>query len=64
MLSRVSNEKPGVLQELAMAKRVGKERTDFVIPLKIDDLASHETTIDLKRLNSIDFRGDGAIEAS
>lgn len=32
-------------------------REDFVIPLKIDDLASDETTIELTRLNSIDFRG-------
>jgi len=58
VLSRISNEKPGVLQELALAKRVGKERTDFVIPLKIDDLASDETTIELTRLNSIEFRGN------
>ncbi len=46
-----------MLQELALAKRVGKGREDFVIPLKIDDLASDETTIELTRLNSIDFRG-------
>ncbi|TAG08202.1 MAG: toll/interleukin-1 receptor domain-containing protein [Verrucomicrobia bacterium] len=57
VLSRTSNEKPGVLQELALAKRVGKGREDFVIPLKIDNLASDETTIELTRLNSIDFRG-------
>ena len=57
VLSRTSNEKPGVLQELALAKRVGKGREDFVIPLKINDLASDETTIELTRLNSIDFRG-------
>ena len=57
VLSKTSNEKPGVLQELALAKRVGKEREDFVIPLIIDDLASDETTIELPRLNSIDFRG-------
>jgi len=46
-----------VLQELALAKRVGKGREDFVLPLKIDDLASDETTIEMTRLNSIDFRG-------
>ncbi len=57
VLSKTSNEKPGVLQELALAKRVGKGREDFVIPMKIDDLASDETTIELTRLNSIDFRG-------
>ncbi len=44
-------------QELALAKRVGKGREDFVIPLKIDDLTSDETTIELTRLNSTDFRG-------
>ena len=40
--SRNSNDRPGVLQELALAKRVGKERHDFVIPLKIDDLSNEE----------------------
>lgn len=56
VLSKTSNQKPGVLQELALAKRVGKGREDFVIPLKIDDLSADETTIELTRLNSIDFR--------
>lgn len=37
VISRISNEKLGVLQELALAKRVGKGREDFVIPLEIDD---------------------------
>lgn len=46
-----------------LAKRVGKGREDFVIPLKSDDLASDETTIELTRLNSIDFRG-GWVEVS
>ena len=54
---RIPFPKPGVLRELVPAKRVGKGREDFVIPLKIDDLASDETTIKLTRLNSIDFRG-------
>lgn len=58
VLSRFSNEKQGVLQELALAKRVGKERVDFVIPLKIDDFPSDETTIELTRLNAIDCRGN------
>lgn len=56
VLSKTSNEKPGVLQELALAKRVGKGREDVVIPLKIDDLSADETTIELTRLNSIDLR--------
>lgn len=55
VLSKNSNEKRGVLQELALAKRVGKERLDFVIPLKIDDLSYDDTTIEVVRLNSIDF---------
>lgn len=55
VLSRNSNEKRGVLQELALAKRVGKARHDFVIPLKIDDLSNDDTTIEVVRLNSIDF---------
>jgi len=53
--SRNSNEKTGVLQELALAKRVGKERHDFVIPLKIDDLSNDEAAIELVRINSVDF---------
>jgi hypothetical protein len=46
-----------VLQEWALAKRVGKGCEDFVIPLKIDALAADQTTIELTRLNSIDFLG-------
>ena len=55
VLSRNSNEKGGVLKELALATRVGKNRNDFIIPLKIDDLPSDDTTIELVRLNSVDF---------
>jgi len=55
VLSRGSNEKPGVLRELALAKGGWKGQTDFVIPLKIDGLTYDETTIELTRLNTIDF---------
>lgn len=55
VLSRNSNEKGGALKELALATRVGKNKNDFVIPLKIDDLPSDDATIELVRLNSVDF---------
>ncbi len=55
VLSRASNEKPGTLKELAVAKQVGRKREDFVIPVKIDDLPSEQVNIELHRLNSVDF---------
>jgi hypothetical protein len=55
VLSRTSNGKQGVRDELAVARQVGKDRQDFVIPLKIDDLPSNERIIELSRLNVVDF---------
>ena len=62
VLSRDSNQKDGPLQELsvslASARRKGLR--DFVIPLRIDDLAYQEINIQLNRLNAIDFSGSWA----
>src|SRR6266404_4768498 len=38
VLSKTSNQKQGTLMELAVARKVGKNIHDFVIPLRIDDI--------------------------
>ena len=57
VLSSVSNQKPGPLQELqvgiATARANGLE--DFVIPVRVDDMAFGDINIQLARLNAIDF---------
>ena len=60
VLSRDSNQKTGPLQELALALSVSRQRrlTDFVIPLRIDDLPYQDINIQLNRLNAIDFSQD------
>src|SRR5437870_2936751 len=45
VLSKISNQKQGTLDELALARRVGKHLHDFIIPLRIDDLRSDDITI-------------------
>ncbi len=55
VLSKVSNQKSGTLMELAVARKVGKSITDFIIPLRIDDIKSDDVNIELNRLNYIDF---------
>lgn len=57
VLSQNSNEKPGVLKELRVAESVvGKHQiTDFIIPLRIDDLPQDDVNIQLLRLFSVDF---------
>lgn len=61
VLSKSSNHKPGTLMELAVARKVGKHVGDFVIPLRIDDLAYDDVNIELQRLNCIDFTKGWAI---
>lgn len=59
VLSKVSNAKEGVLNELATARKVKRSLDDdtFIIPLIIDEgLANDDMNIELVRLNSIDFR--------
>ena len=62
VLSRDSNHKTGTLQELALALSVARQRalSEFVIPLRIDDLPFQDINIQLNRLNAIDFSGSWA----
>ncbi len=57
--SRNSNNKDGTLQELDCAKGIAKRLKsairDFIIPLKIDDLAYDDVHITIRRLNQISF---------
>jgi hypothetical protein len=54
--SRNSNQKDGPLDELALAKTVGKQLGDthFITAIRIDDLPFSEFNIRLHKLNSID----------
>jgi hypothetical protein len=57
--SASSNQREGVLKELAVAAKVKKQINDetFIIPLAIDEKLSYDDiNIDLVRLNSIDFK--------
>lgn len=60
--SRASNNKQGVLQELAVAAGVGRQLKDagFIIPVKIDDLPHAEHNIQINRLNAIGFNSGWA----
>ena len=54
-----SNQREGVLKELAVAGKVKKQLNDetFIIPLAIDENLSYDDiNIDLIRLNAIDFK--------
>lgn len=54
-----SNQREGVLKELAVAAKVKKELRDdtFIIPLAIDENLSYDDiNIDIIRLNAIDFK--------
>lgn len=57
VLSRTSNQKDGVLQELSVAKAVARNEglENFIIPLHIDDLPYNEINIEINRQNSIPF---------
>jgi hypothetical protein len=61
-VSRVSQTRPGVLDEIDLAIRV--ERADslqgFVIPIRIDDLPFSEVRANLARKNIIDFHANWA----
>lgn len=56
LLSRASNHRDGCIRELRIANAVRKVegRSDFVIPVRVDDLAHVETNIELTGLNVID----------
>lgn len=54
-----SNQREGVLKELAVAAKVKKQLSDetFIIPLAIDEQLSYDDiNIDIVRLNAIDFK--------
>ena len=55
--SRASNQKPGTLQELAVASGVARELQEprFIIPVKIDDLPFGDHNIQINRLNALSF---------
>lgn len=57
VLSRASNQRDGTLLELKVAHDVRKKESisDFIIPLRIDDLPFNEFNIQLANLNAIDF---------
>jgi len=57
--SIASNQREGVLKELAVAAKVKKQINDetFIIPLAIDEKLSYDDiNIDIVRLNAIDFK--------
>ncbi len=58
VLSRASNHRTGVLQELQIATSVSQTEglDDFVIPLKIDDLPHNDTNIQLARRFTTPFQ--------
>lgn len=62
VLSSTSNYKEGALQELQVAKIVARDRSlsDFIIPLRIDELPYSEINIQLARINAIAFNGSWA----
>lgn len=60
--SRISIARNGVLDELAEARDVGAKLKDsnFIIPIRADDLPWSDFPIQLKQLNGIDFSKDWA----
>lgn len=63
VLSTASNNKDGVLKELAVATKVKKKLGDdnFIIPLHIDSTLSYDDiNVELIRLNSINFKNSWA----
>ena len=63
MLSRTSNHREGVLRELRVANAVQKKAgdlSDFIIPIRIDDLPHGEINIEIGRLNVVEFGANWA----
>ena len=59
VLSEASNQKDGVLKELAIAQKVVKKlnTSNFIIPLHLDtNLSYDDVNIELNRFNSINFK--------
>jgi hypothetical protein len=62
VLSRSSCDKPGVLNEIALAMATSRklQNANFVIPLRLDDLPYDEFPEQVIRLNAINFNGNWA----
>ena len=59
-----SNQREGVLKELAVATKVKKQIADdkFIIPLSIDEKLSYDDlNIDIVRINAVDFKNSWAL---
>jgi len=59
VLSQESNNKEGVLKEIAVANKVKKQIEDdaFIIPLHLDEqLAKEDINIEILRLNTVNFK--------
>jgi len=56
--SKVSQTKKGVQKELALAVTIENRITDFVIPVRIDDLKFDDLKISVLRKNVVDFYGN------
>jgi hypothetical protein len=62
VLSRKSNHKLGAIQELRVAKSVAQVEkiSDFIVPLRIDDISNTDINIELSGIQYIDFNGGWA----
>ena len=62
VLSRISNIKEGPRNELRIASIVQRNNqlSDFIIPLRLDDISSSEFNIEISRKNATDFSGSWA----
>lgn len=62
VLSRAATQKPGVLDEIALAVGTGRklQNPKFIIPTRLDDLPFDEFPEQVIRLNAIDFHGNWA----
>ena len=48
----------GVKKELAVADRIRRQDSEFVVPVRIDGVDFNDFPVELVRLNAIDFNGD------
>jgi hypothetical protein len=54
-MSRTSNQRDGVLKEIAIAGEIAKKLKNFIIPVRVDDLPHGDYNIEVKRFNGPDF---------
>ena len=66
VLSQSSYNKPGVLDEIGLAAKVGRQlkRRVFLLPIIIDDLSYDDIPIQLTNINTISFANDWAVGLS